>query len=300
MTDKERQEWLARRLNGIGASDAPKIMGLSNYGSALSVYMAKLEHVNDFEMNERMEMGILMEPVIIQRFEQITGIEVIPNSIEVWSEKFPFLFATPDGYIKGENAGLECKNIGMYSSEWDESIPNQYMVQVQHSMLVTGFDKWYIAVLFSGNKFKHYEVDRDDQLINEHILPQLKYFWFEHVEKSIPPIPQAIDGPLLAETYKDVDSDEISLDSACSELIEDYLEAQKLEAGWKKRKQSLSNMIKAKIGHHKYGVVDNKKVTWNRIESTRFDAEAFKNEHPDLYCEYVRTSLTSRLTVKEY
>lgn len=38
--------------------------------------------------------------------------------------------------------------------EWENSIPAEYMLQIQHYMAVTGYKGTYIAVLIGGNTFK--------------------------------------------------------------------------------------------------------------------------------------------------
>ena len=42
-----RPEWLARRRNTIGGSDAAAIVGLSRYGSQYSVFMLSLIHISE-------------------------------------------------------------------------------------------------------------------------------------------------------------------------------------------------------------------------------------------------------------
>ena len=55
-----------------------------------------------------------------------------------------------------------------------DSIPDEYQLQIQHYMAVTGYAGAYIAVLIGGNTFRWKFVERDEELIS--MLIQ-----FEHV-----------------------------------------------------------------------------------------------------------------------
>jgi predicted phage-related endonuclease len=50
--------------------------------------------------------------------------------------------------------------------EWDDTIPDEYMLQVQHYIAVTDSNGAYIAVLIGGNTFKWRFIARDDELIS--------------------------------------------------------------------------------------------------------------------------------------
>ena len=81
---------------------------------------------------------------------------------------------------------FEAKTSSAYRiDEWKETIPDEYMLQVQHYMSVTGFPGAYVAVLIGGNTFKWYFIERDEELIS--MLIELEYEFWEHVQNKTPP-----------------------------------------------------------------------------------------------------------------
>ena len=74
MTD--RDEWLAWRRGGIGASDIAGILGISPWASPYSVWANKVGLVADEESTEQMEMGLDMEPAVERMFHRKTGLWV--------------------------------------------------------------------------------------------------------------------------------------------------------------------------------------------------------------------------------
>ena len=60
------------------------------------------------------------------------------------------------------------------------------MYQIQHYMAVTEAKKTYIAALVGGNSFIYHEVYRDENMIQE-IIKMEERFWKENVLKGIEP-----------------------------------------------------------------------------------------------------------------
>jgi len=292
-----REAWLERRKNGVGASDSPNILGYTAWGSAITTYLDKTDQGISFDETERMKRGRQIESAIIEMFKEETGKRVRRLSTEIWSKEHPFLFATPDGMLIKEDAGLECKNVGVYDkSRWDGNVPDAYMIQCQHSMLVTGKSVWYLAALFSGNRFEYYKIDRDQWCL-DHILSKTKKFWFENVKKGVIPEAQSNDGPTLSKIYEDQDDLTTMLSDDCIEMLNNLEDAKNLEKKWKDRKDEITNLMKQKLGNHKFGLVANKCVNWSRWETERFDTALFKKVNPELYRKYIKKGSSGKLTV---
>ena len=71
------------------------------------------------------------------------------------------------------------------AGEWDDTIPDEYMLQVQHYMSVTGYVGTYIAVLIGGNTFKWKFIERDEELIS--MLIELEADFWDYVRLRTPP-----------------------------------------------------------------------------------------------------------------
>ena len=100
------------------------------------------------------------------------------------------MLANVDGIVtdqEGKKCIFEAKTASAYKADqWkDDEIPEGYMLQIQHYMAVTGYERAYIAVLIGGNTFKYTVVDKDDELISM-IIQIEKQFW-DCVVNDIPP-----------------------------------------------------------------------------------------------------------------
>ena len=164
-----REEWLRYRKCGIGGSDVAAILGISKWNSAISLWLDKTNQTNEpVEENEAMQWGTIMEPIIRNRFAEVTGKTVVEVKAMLQHPEHPFMLADVDGLTtddEGNPAILEIKTASEYKrAEWENDIPSYYQAQVQHYLCVTGVQKAYVAVLIGGNSFKVYEVDADAEI----------------------------------------------------------------------------------------------------------------------------------------
>jgi putative phage-type endonuclease len=171
--------WKVERANGLGGSDAPQILGISPFGGPASVAASKLGfYAGDVE-SELHEWGHYVEEPLIRRFAAETGIEGKLSGVLYRSNDAatPWLQATLDGDIPGENAGIQCKLAVFSWDAWDEGVPDYVEAQVQHEMAVTGWDAVYVLALLRGYQFRWSRVERDEAFIAERLVPTLGEFW---------------------------------------------------------------------------------------------------------------------------
>ena len=83
------------------------------------------------------------------------------------------MIANLDGVCEHPDLGncvFEAKTASAYrESEWNDAIPDEYILQVQHYLAVTGYMGAYIAVLIGGNTFRSFRwkfIERDEELIS--------------------------------------------------------------------------------------------------------------------------------------
>ena len=182
----ENETWLEERRKGLGGSDAAPVLGLSPWKTPYQVWLEKRGEAPEQEDNEPMFWGRTLEPVIRQRYADVTGRSVaIPKGILV-HPKHKWMLANLDG-IAGDRV-LEVKT-ARSAEKWGEpgsdEIPEHYRPQVEHYMAVTGLLVADVAVLIGGQDFRIYEVPADKEL-QELIIEQEAAFW-EMVEKGTPP-----------------------------------------------------------------------------------------------------------------
>jgi putative phage-type endonuclease len=177
ITEQQRKE----RLLGIGGSDMPIILGLSNYKTPYQLYLEKIGEVETRdEMTPFQYWGHQLENVIREEFAKRNNVTVeTPNTAA--HPVYEFLRGNVDGFISSLNAVLEVKcSSGFMASEWGENgsdvIPMPYLVQVAHYCAVMNADCAYIAVLIGGNDYREFKYARDLEL-EEKLIQAAKKFW---------------------------------------------------------------------------------------------------------------------------
>ena len=156
--DMPYADWLEHRKQGIGGSDASVVCGINRYKSPVELWMDKTGQIPPQEAGEAAYWGTQLEPFVRAEFTKRTGIEVSQFKNLLQSEEHPFMLANLDGICEVPDYGtciFEAKTASAYKAgEWEDTIPDEYMCQIQHYMAVTGYTGTYIAVLIGGNTFK--------------------------------------------------------------------------------------------------------------------------------------------------
>ncbi len=217
------EEWLEYRRKGIGGSDASVVCGINKYKSPFELWMDKTGQLPYQEAGEAAYWGTQLEALVRNEFTKRTGIAVNIVSQILQHEDYPFMLANLDGTCQHPDYGtcvFEAKTASAYKiGDWEDKIPDEYLLQIQHYMAVTGYKGTYIAVLIGGNTFKWKFIERDEEIISMLITLE-KDFW-EHVQNGLPP---ALDGSsasakFLAERFPEsVPKSKIELPEAAEEL----------------------------------------------------------------------------------
>ena len=224
------EDWLEHRRLGIGGSDASVVCGISRYKSPVELWMDKTGQLPHQEAGEAAYWGTLLEPFVRSEFTKRTGIGVTHKNELLQSEEYPFMLANLDGICEVSDYGtcvFEAKTASAYKAEeWEDSIPDEYQIQVQHYLAVTGYAGTYIAALIGGNTFKWKFIERDKELIS--MLIELEKDFWNHVQTRTPP---PLDGSnatakFLAERFPNSKpKSKISLPASAADLITQYDEA---------------------------------------------------------------------------
>lgn len=302
LNDVDREQWLRLRKNGIGGSDAGAIMGFNKYKSAYMVYLEKIgEYEADLSEKECVYWGNVLEDVVAKEFEKRTGKRVRKANSMFQSMKYPFMFANVDREIVGEKAILECKTTNQFmEKQWDgEEIPASYILQCQHYMAVTGYEKTYIACLIGGNKFIWKEIFRDNEIIKG-IINCEKDFWQMVLEKNPPMIGgNETETEYINEKYANSNGEEINICKTDKILIEDFLKLQEMKSDTESKIEAIKNQIKENMKDSEIMSSDDYKVTWKNIFSKGVDGKKLKTDYPDVYNECLKDKKTRRFEIKE-
>ena len=247
--DMPYEDWLEYRKRGIGGSDASIVCGINRYKSPVELWMEKTNQLPYQEAGEAAYWGTQLESIVRTEFTKRTGIEVEIVKQLLQNTENPFMLANLDGVCEHPDYGtciFEAKTATAYKSgEWDDAIPDEYALQIQHYMAVTGCKAAYIAVLIGGNAFRWKLVERNDELISM-LVPFESVFW-SHVQDCTPPPLDGSDASakFLSERFPNsIPASQIALPPSASELLTQYDEAcEQLDAATE-RKQKAENLLK--------------------------------------------------------
>lgn len=145
-------EWLERRRQYIGGSDAAAAVGMSRYKSRLDLWREKRGELV-IETTEVMRRGKILEPLVAMLYARATGNKTEPGA---WctSEEHKFMAATPDLLDVTDNCIVQIKTTSTWARErWGPAekpkAPDDYALQCYHEMAVTGAHENRLAVFFA-------------------------------------------------------------------------------------------------------------------------------------------------------
>lgn len=209
------EEWLEFRRMGIGASDAPCILGVG-FLSPYQLFINKMTGKETFK-NSAMKRGTDLEPIARQKFIEETGIDIYAKT--VINSELSWQFASLDGIDESHSTIVEIKCPGPkdHLTAIDGMIPGKYYPQLQHQLCVTGLKKGYYYS-FDGKDGVIVEFTRDDKYIDKLLKEEIDFY--ERMIRFDPPL-------LFLNDYEVID------DKEWSEVCEAYTKA--------KEKESLAN-----------------------------------------------------------
>lgn len=298
-----REEWLQLRKNGIGGSDAAVACGLSRWKSRLMLYLEKTSaDVEDID-NEAMYWGRTMEPILRQEFAKRTGFTVQEVPFMFACKEYPWMLANIDGLVTepdGSKALLEIKTAsGFKAKEWEDGLPSEYYLQVQHYLCVTDLPKAYVAVLIGGNQFRWEPVARDEETIR--ILTALETEFWSYVERGVQPPVDEQSGDALAVLYPKSDAKtSVILPAESDNIIAAYLEVKRAMTNLKEAQDGYENQLKSMMKTASCAMSPNGcTVKWQSSTTNRLDMTRLKKEHPDIVKEYVTQTTSRRFSITE-
>jgi putative phage-type endonuclease len=271
-------DWLALRRTGIGGSDAAACMGMSSYGSPLTVVMEKTGRYTppDISDKEEVEVGNLLEAFIRRemvgqyiRKKLDIEVEVIDPTHMYRNNERPWQIINPDGFliVDGRTAGLEIKTGSSYQlKHWGgrdgDLVPDEYGCQVQHYMAGTGLDEWWTFGLI-GNVRVLRIMKRNEEFIQR--LNAAEADLWEIVKLNDPlyfPLPGGTDGDMDALMQSRMYADETTMDlSAYTDDVNRYIDLKvEIDDRTEERERVKQKIIQA-MDRARYAVTDYHRLT---------------------------------------
>lgn len=290
-----KEEWTALRSTTIGGSDAAAILGLNPYKSPYALWAEKTGKVipEDISKKEAVRLGTDLEEYVAKRFTEATGKKVRRENYTVFRDDMPYAHANYDRVVIGERAGLEIKTTNALNLKKFKNgeYPANYYVQCCHYLLVSGLDRWYLAVLVLGVEFKVFTIERDEAEIAA-LKEAEENFWYQ-VQNDLPPEIDGMDSTIdaLNETFpiSDPEADAVDLTSCAVDLTILDECSQQIKA-LEEKKKAAQGRIKETLGEAEMGFYSTYSVSWKSQKQQTFDRKKWEKDHGEIPEEYLKTS----------
>lgn len=272
-------EWLVERSHGIGGSDIAAVLGLSKYRTPRDVWLDKTGR-SQSSMNEAMDWGHRLEPVVLGRFaEQHGEVETYPllpgihthRSVPVAKASLDGMLRLPDG--TGQPVDAKTSRYG-----WDE-LPPDYVIQLQWQMGITETTHGWVAALIGGSSYTEYSIPFQKELF-EDALEFAQRFWRDHVLTDVEPDPTRDDD--LNTVFHPEAGLQVDIPES---LWKAYRVARDSESGATKWRKMVEDDLKLMIGDATEVTVNGELVaTWRaRKGSVTVDRKQLETEWPDAF-----------------
>ena len=248
-----QQQFADDQASGLGATDTPKILGLSKYGTALTVWESKVNPGQRDKSSLPAWLGMQLQSTVAELYTSATGWRVRAATKQYRHPVHEFILCHLDYKVWGDPMTLvECKTRA-YMKGWgadgSTDIPPDVWAQVQHEMWVTGAERCHVAVLFGHHTFRVYPIPYDETFITT-LRTTLTNFWHFNVEPRIPPDAGANDGPNLSKAYPKDDGDVLTATAEQSALVRELAVAEGKLAKAEAEVARAENVIKQALGKH--------------------------------------------------
>lgn len=315
--EEDEDAWLKARTRGIGGSDIGAICGVSPFTSARQIYLNKTGQFTESmkpgaAAQERMHFGHLLEPIVADEFaarelvEDKAHLKLVNIGATLQHKDYPWALANVDRLIvdtDGRPWGiLECKTTSEYmNEEWESGeILQSYVYQLNWYLWILGLERGYFACLVGGNKFYIYPVYRNDELINEVMLPAAKKFWNENVLALKEPEMQSVDTEFANQTYSDVvkNSELVMEDDTANDLAETVFNCKRQIKELTSIMEEAQNKLKDRLKENEIGYTKDYTIKWSPRSQKRVDNDKLKKEYPEVYQEVLKTISFRAMSVK--
>lgn len=268
--EASRDQWLAARRRGLGASDVAAILGFSNWHSPWQVWAEKTgTWAPDDAPSEASDLGNDLEPWILQQAGERLGVTVGRSPHRLYAHpEHGWRMASPDGttstgtLVEAKTAGL-AGGFGVPEGWSEDTVPLGYELQVRWQMHVTGRDQVVIAALVANLGFRLYPIDRDLTVEND-MVAQVSEWWQRHIVAGEEPPLGANDADAIKSLYPAASGGQIDLDATdAPTLLMRYREARETEGRAKRSKEEAGTAIKALLKDNTTGRINGRtEVTW--------------------------------------
>lgn len=240
MSEEARQS----RRRSIGGSDARIIMS-GDQDAIEHLWRQKRGYVPLDDLSDVLlvQMGVVMEPLVLDWFEFQTGLHVFGEQTRAVSDLWEVATCTLDGLVaesEGQPAIGFCEAKFMMPFRWtlDGSV-QKYQPQFQWNSFVTGYDRVWFPVVTGAAVFAQVEIE-PDPLYQACMLSVAQDFWRCVETGKVPGNPKVEPPPVEALRVVDM-----SLNNHFVSTAADWLEFKSISAKFDEVTKTLKSLVPA-------------------------------------------------------
>lgn len=306
--DAAREQWLEARRKGIGGSDIPLLMGVSEYGSEYELWLSKTGRSEDTAPTGAMQRGHWLEAPVVDYFAHEMKLAVRRCGLLAHKE-YPIYRATPDRLV-GDGGLLEVKTVQPHAKvaqEWRHGgIARHAYVQAQWQLLVSGRTHvWFCAyIIDSEHPDIRGPVERDEPLIDR--MARRAHVWWDSyvVPDQAPPVDlQTITDEEIALRWPKEEpgsSVETEYPSYLRHMLAERAECKTAEKAAKERSDEIDRALRVMAGPVEALCIGERPVvTFKSQRNNPSINPALETDFPELWERYVRVTSSRRIRVRK-
>jgi putative phage-type endonuclease len=305
--------WHELRRQGVGGSDAPVIAGLSPWKSPYELWLEKVTANEEQRDQEYLAMGHLLEGPVAEEFGRRTGHEVHTAPVLLRSVEHPFMQANVDrlvGPLEALLGGLEVKTTSR-GTDWEVDgavvVPLRVQAQNLHYMTVTGYRRWWTAVLIGGQGgFRIHVVESEWTQRAADTLIELEADFWDKVQRNVAPSTDGSESTRRA-LQKRWDAEPGKVAEVTGDRVRDLIARRRNVKGIASAAADdvadIDAQLMSLLGDAEVATVDgHHPFSWRAGSRTSLDTKALAAAHPDIAAQFQKTShfRTLRVSDKEF
>lgn len=288
----------------IGGGNIAGILGLSPFKSPLDEFLTITGQAMPTtpEKEAFFKRRKALEPFAAEAFELATGVKIVRRNERYGHDAFDFLKAEIDFETSDDCTG-ETKTVNTWAAKhWGESGGDDCPTYVTaQAMWGLGLDplkrkRAYVHAVIGLDEDRIYLVERDDETIRA-MQNRAVIFWNDHVLPMVPPDPVNLDDVLrlfptdrgsVIEADDDIQvlMSDLKQKDADLKALEDVVDALKDRARIFMGPNAVLSMGGTPL------------ATWKAQTARRFNQDAFKTAHPDLFEQFKHSAETRVFRIK--
>jgi YqaJ-like viral recombinase domain len=189
------------RRSKLHASDLAAIAGVSNYKTAMDVWLEKMALAPGVTPpTPWLTWGNRLEPIILRAYEEETGTPIKVNrrrngtQVSIQHPKHKWLVGTPDAWAKDEPLVVDAKNRSRHSKAlWaNGEVPEDVLIQMNVYCELKVVPRADVPTLLDGSDFEVFKVLYDPEFTGN-VIELGARFWRDYVVPRKPPPAQTPD-----------------------------------------------------------------------------------------------------------